>query len=215
MRISELILGRHKLRQPIWYGISNRRLTPDMGLRELLAKLFLSRADIIQWREKDLDEPQNQQLVRLGVELAKKTRKLFLLNSDFSLGLRESTDGVHLTSSQEIRVVKKKLAEKEADSSWIIGKSVHSSEEALEAERQGATYLILGPVFDPISKESFIPPIGIDNLSVICKRIRIPIFAIGGITRDNFRSVIEAGAAGIAGISWVLSEINSNSTVEH
>jgi len=207
--ISELILGKKRLRPPVWYGISNRSLTPQLTSESLLKSLLSSRANIIQWREKDLSEQQNQYIIRQGCSLAKKHNKIFLVNTFVSIALIEQADGVHLTSIQDVRTVDKMRTESGIPD-WIIGKSVHSLEDGLIAEDDGANYLIIGPVFNPISKRSFTPPLGLEMLSSVCDRLHIPVFAVGGISQENYQSVIDAGAAGVAGISWVLAEINDS-----
>ncbi|MBI3485067.1 MAG: thiamine phosphate synthase, partial [Acidobacteria bacterium] len=80
------------------------------------------------------------------------------------------------------------------------GASCHSLAEAQAAERDGAHYLIFGPVFSTPSKSQFGAPQGIARLEEACRAVRIPVLAIGGITLDNAHECLRAGAAGIAAI---------------
>ena len=207
MPISELILRNHRLPLPVWYAISNRRMVPDIPPEDLLRMLFHSRAAIVQWREKDLSEAENRRYVRLGVELAAQTGKLFLVNSAVNLAAEEGAGGVHLTSNQDVcEGIRARRRIK--NPGWVVGRSVHSLQEALESEKAGADYLLAGPVFRPISKKSYLPPLGLEKLADICRKLSVPVFALGGISRDNYPGVIAAGAAGIAGISWTVNRIH-------
>jgi thiamine-phosphate pyrophosphorylase len=87
----------------------------------------------------------------------------------------------------------------------IIGVSVDNVEQALQAERDGADYLGAGPVFATPTKADAAPPIGLDGLAEICRRVSIPVVAIGGITAENAGAVIAAGADGVAVVSAVVA----------
>ena len=88
---------------------------------------------------------------------------------------------------------------------FIIGVSVATVEEAIEAEREGADYLALSPIFSTASKDNAGPGHGLDRLREIRRAVSIPVIAIGGINRQNVRDVIAAGADGIAVISAVVA----------
>jgi thiamine-phosphate diphosphorylase len=77
-----------------------------------------------------------------------------------------------------------------------LGVSCHSTEEATQAERDGVDYVIFGPVFDTPGKKA----VGVDALRRVVQAVKIPVLAIGGISFENTKAVIEAGAAGIAAI---------------
>jgi thiamine-phosphate pyrophosphorylase len=85
----------------------------------------------------------------------------------------------------------------------IVGVSVSSVEEAVRAEREGASYLGVGPIFFTPSKSDAGEPIGCEVLARIRKSVSIPLVAIGGISLNNMEDVLKAGADGIAVISAV------------
>ena len=85
---------------------------------------------------------------------------------------------------------------------FLLGVSCHSPEEVRTAEQEGADYVIFGPVFAPLSKPAQSPPAGLSGLSrAVAAAAKIPVLALGGITRARIAQCIEAGAAGVAGIS--------------
>ena len=83
----------------------------------------------------------------------------------------------------------------------LVGRSVHSFEGALEAEREGADYVLFGPIFDTPSKRGFGKPQGIDSLAYLSQTLRIPVVAVGGIGPTNVKEVLSAGASAWAAIS--------------
>jgi thiamine-phosphate pyrophosphorylase len=86
----------------------------------------------------------------------------------------------------------------------VIGISANTREQALEAERRGADYIGLGPIYATASKETALPLVGPEGIRRVKARVRIPVVAIGGITFQNAPAVAAAGADGIAVISAIL-----------
>jgi thiamine-phosphate diphosphorylase len=86
-----------------------------------------------------------------------------------------------------------------AGKDWIVGAACHSVEEVERAAQAGADYVLVAPVFDTASKPGM-KPMGLARFSEICLRSPIPVFALGGVTSENARSCVDAGAKGLAGI---------------
>jgi len=84
---------------------------------------------------------------------------------------------------------------------FLIGVSCHTVDEVRAAENNGADYVVFGPVFAPVSKASDLAPRGLDGLAQAARAVRIPVLALGGVTRENTPRCMETGAAGVAGIS--------------
>jgi thiamine-phosphate diphosphorylase len=177
------ILGKHNLQSPILYGISNRRAFPNLEPLSYLEVLFQTRADIVQWREKDLPAEQNRIFVQRGVRLASETGKLFFVNSLLEVALEEDADGAHLTSSQDVGEARR-VRDCFGAGQSLLGKSVHTLPEAERAEVEGVDYILLGPIFDPLSKRSDRLPLGRKTLQETVETLSIPVIAIGGI--DEF-----------------------------
>jgi len=83
--------------------------------------------------------------------------------------------------------------------------SVHSLEEAVEAELKGADWVVFGPVYDTPSKRAYGPPQGVARLERVATTVRLPVIAIGGITPERVREVLGAGARGVAAIAAILA----------
>jgi thiamine-phosphate pyrophosphorylase len=119
-------------------------------------------------------------------------------------------DGVHLRAdSLPIPAVRKILGPER-----LIGQSVHSASEAIEAQRAGADFVVLGPIYDTPSKRAMGTPLGLSNIRSAAVRVAIPIFAIGGIRSDRIQEVIRSGACGVAVISALLQAPNPREAAE-
>ncbi|WP_322786431.1 thiazole tautomerase TenI [Fictibacillus gelatini] len=119
------------------------------------------------------------------------------VNDRADIALAAGAKGVQLTyQSLDVALVKSSFP------GLRIGKSVHSIEEALEAERQGADYLIYGHIFPTASKQG-LNARGLQSLNEITKAVSIPVVAIGGITPERTKDVLAAGASGIAVMSGI------------
>jgi len=86
-----------------------------------------------------------------------------------------------------------------------IGVSVHSLEDAVDAELKGADWVTYGPVYDTPSKRPYGAPQGVDRLATVARGLRIPVVAIGGITPERVKECRAAGARGVAAISSILA----------
>lgn len=178
------------------YHITARRQLS--GSEELLACIQRSAAegvDMIQIREKDLSARELAEVVRGAVGVCGKA--LVLVNSRVDVALACGAHGVHLPADSPGAAVWRRLAPAE----FLIGVSCHSVEELLTAEREGANFAVYGPVFRPLSKEDSRAPIGLDGLRNGTAAVRIPVYALGGVTKENAEWCVEAGAAGVAGIT--------------
>jgi thiamine-phosphate pyrophosphorylase len=156
--------------------------------------------DWIQIREKDLPARELFDLTTECVALA-AGRTRILVNDRLDVALAAGAAGVHLgRESAPAREVKQWCRAGHAPPGFLVGVSCHSLDEALHAEADGVDYIFFGPVFATPSKEAFGPPQGIARLAEVCRSVRIPALAIGGIAPENAAECFRAGAAGIAAI---------------
>lgn len=196
-----------RLTHPSIYLITDRQAfrpkTRPAAERELwqaqLAALQLAAragCHFIQIREKDLTAHALCEFARAAIALARPYGAKILVNDRLDVALATGADGVHLRiNSLPVAATRRRVA---AD--FLIAASTHSLAEAQAAERDGADFIVCGPVYDTPSKREYGTPLGIEVFAAICREVRVPVFALGGIRLDNFRAPLAAGAAGIAAI---------------
>ena len=164
----------------------------------------------IQLREKHLP---TRKLLDMGYWMSELTKeygaKLFI-NDRVDIALAVGADGVHLgQDSIPAHAVRKIAGDK-----LLVGVSTHGIDEAIEAEKDGADFITLGPLYQTPSKLKYGSPIGINILREVKSKVSIPVLAIGGIKLDKVKEVIEAGADGLALISAILTAENIKETTE-
>lgn len=155
-------------------------------------------AQVIQLREKN-ETSDILEMARRLRELTRRAGIKFIVNDRVDVALAAEADGVHLGQED----ASFSAARRVLGNQRIIGISATSIEEAVEAERQGADYLGVGPIFPTPSKSDAAEPMGCDLLAEIRRRVKIPLVAVGGITADNLEEVLSAGADSVAVISAV------------
>ena len=130
-----------------------------------------------------------------------------IINDYLDIALEIKADGVHLGQEDLPVETARKLAPK-----MIIGVSTHNLDEALAAERGGATYINIGPIFKTQTKA--MQPIGIEAIKTITPKIRIPFTVMGGINLDNINQVLKAGATKIAVVSAITASLDPRLTTK-
>lgn len=123
-----------------------------------------------------------------------------LINDRLDVALAAHAGGVHLGEQSLPPQQARRLASAPRREDFIIGVSCHSLEAAKTAERGGADYLFFGPIFATPSKAAYGAPQGLTRLADVCRSVKLPVLAIGGITLENAVSCLSAGASGIAAI---------------
>lgn len=164
----------------------------------------------IQLREKDLPVREYLKLAEVARKITGDSGCRLIINDRIDMAMAIEADGIHLgNSSLPADVVRRLIGEK-----MLIGVSIHSIEEARMAEKMGADFITAGPIFYTPSKAKYGPPAGIGLLSEINGELSIPVFAIGGIKKENIRDVLGAGAWGVAMISAILGAEDIRKTVK-
>ena len=169
----------------------------EMKVKEIIA----NGATVIQLREKNLP-------LRAFLKIALLMRKiveppvLFIINDRVDIAIACQADGVHIgQEDMPLGMARQILGEHR-----IIGVSTHSVKQAQEAQKEGADYIAIGPIFSTSSKPNVGPPKGPQIISQVKEMVEIPVVAIGGINLDNMDKTMEAGADGIAVINAVFQE---------
>ena len=154
----------------------------------------------IQLRGKNLSA---KELLKIGERLRHLTHiesvKLFI-NDRIDVAMAIHADGIHLGQNS----MPVKLARETSGDRFIIGVSTHSLKEAMDAEAGGADFITVGPIFETESKLRYGSPVGLTTLADVCRKVKIPVFAIGGISIERVNSVMKEGAHGVAVISAIL-----------
>jgi len=158
-------------------------------------------ATIVQIRAKNLGTREFLDTAKRLAGQLKGSRIPFIINDRADIALACGADGIHLGRDDMPYAEARRIMGRER----LIGLSAATPEEAEEAERRGADYLGVWPVFPTLTKETGRPPLGCAGLKAIRSRVAIPILAIGGIRADNAAAVIAAGADGVAVVSAILS----------
>lgn len=155
--------------------------------------------EVVQYRNKNAE---TREMYDEALHLKEICRDLtFLINDRIDIALAVDADGVHLGQSDMPCTTARDLLGREK----VIGVTVHNLSEALEAERQGADYLGVSPIFKTATKTDAGKPAGITLIEEIRQQVDIPLIAIGGINHSNAPAVIEAGADGLCAISCVVA----------
>jgi thiamine-phosphate pyrophosphorylase len=181
------------------YGIIDLGYVEESDVTHVAEQMVAGCVDMIQLRAKgkSLDELAGY-AARLHEITARSTTPL-IVNDHAEIASRVPVEGVHVGQDDDsIEVARRK-----AGRAVLIGKSTHSLEQALAAQREGAAYIGFGPIFATPTKPDY-APIGLRDIRRVHAEISLPIFCIGGINIDNLQSVIDAGAKRVVMVSALL-----------
>ncbi|HEY9402109.1 MAG TPA: thiamine phosphate synthase [Pyrinomonadaceae bacterium] len=186
---------------PKFYPITDARLT-GLSHAEQVARLRDGGARFIQLREKHLSPREFYDEAQAALDLARERDVRLIVNDRADIALALGADGLHLGQDDlDPAVARRLLGER-----FIIGYSTHTIAQAIEAARQPVDYIALGPIFPTRTKENPAPTVGLEALRRVRDAIdpSVALVAIGGITRDNARLALDAGADSVALISALL-----------
>jgi len=178
--------------------ITDQRTLASGSLLDAIGRNLESGVTWLQIREKDMSARALFELVEAALKLPNSHDSKIIVNTRADVAMAAGAAGVHLPSGSPPAHVWRRpdfLVD------FLIGVSCHSVEEVRQAEAEGADYVVFGPVFPPISKPAGLEPRGLEGLRRAAAAVRIPVLALGGVTRENSAACVSAGAAGIAGIT--------------
>ena len=190
---------------PKLYPITDRRLS-GLSHAEQVARLIEGGATFIQLREKRLSPREFYAEAFEALRVARAGGAKLIINDRADIALALGADGVHLGQDDMPPEAARALLGERA----VIGFSTHSVEQAIAAARMPVDYIAVGPIFATKSKENPDPRVGLEGLRRVREAVgdSFKLVGIGGITRENARSVLDAGADSVAVISALLTPEN-------
>jgi thiamine-phosphate pyrophosphorylase len=189
---------RHFLRHMEFYLVTDSGLS-RRGTYHDVERALEAGCTLIQYREKKKNTREMVEEARRLGELC-AGRAIFLVNDRIDVALAADADGVHIGQEDMPFGIARRLLGPER----IIGLTVHNVSEAVEAERLGADYVGLSPIFETSTKTDAGLACGVGMISEVRRQISIPIVVIGGISKINVSDTIRAGANAAVAISAVV-----------
>ncbi len=181
------------------YLITDRHRTCGKPLTTVVEEALKGGIKAVQLREKGLSAKELFELAQGLRSLTRQYGARLFINDRVDIAMAVNADGVHLGQNGFSARDAKRIFPEAA-----IGVSTHSLNEAKKAEDEGADFITIGPIFYTSSKADYGEPLGVEVIKRVRKEINIPVFAIGGIKKDNVKDVMAAGADGAAVISVVI-----------
>ncbi len=182
------------------YAVTDRAWTGKQSLYEQVESALKGGVTCVQLREKELDEVS---FLKEAIEICRLCKSYgvpFFINDNVDIAIKCHADGIHVgQEDMEASKVRERVGEE-----MMIGVSVHSVAEALEAVKNGADCLGVGSMFSTSTKKD-VDLLPKETLRDICAAVDIPVVAIGGINRSNILKLSGSGADGVALVSAIFA----------
>lgn len=189
--------GRDRL---LLYAVTDRTWLKGRTMEEQVEEALKGGATCVQLREKKLDKTALTEEARSIKRLCEAYNVPFIINDDPKTALLVGADGVHVGQKDMSPVAARELL----GENKIIGVSARTVEQALKAQEEGADYLGVGAVFGTGTKADA-QAIPLERLRDICRAVKIPVVAIGGINEENILRLSGTGIAGVAVVSAIFA----------
>lgn len=183
--------------------ITNRHLSAQNYLTQL-RQIAQAGPEALIVREKDLSQEDYERLAAEVLAICAQYKLPCILHTYVQAAVHLGVRAIHLPLRHLLS-----LSEEQKSYFSVLGASVHSAEEALQAQRAGATYLTAGHVYATDCKRG-VPPRGLAFLQQVCAVSRIPVYALGGIRAENAAACIQSGAQGVC----IMSECMQHTDIE-
>lgn len=192
------------------YAITDACLT-GLSHAAQVERLIAGGVRFVQLRDKAMSPREFYAQAREALQIARAADVKIIINDRLDIALAVGADGVHLGQDDLDVSAARELANEIAGEDFIIGYSTHTVEQATAACRLPVSYIAIGPVFDTSTKANPDATVGIEGVRRVREAIDklkcdVPLVAIGGITLETAREVIDAGADSVAVIGDLLRE---------
>ena len=181
------------------YGIIDLGYTERSDFLDVAEQMIEGGVDMIQLRGKGKSVDELAGYTAQLRELTGNSGTPLIVNDYAEIASHVPVEGVHVGQDDD----SVEVARRKAGHAVLIGKSTHSLEQAVAAQREGADYIGFGPIFATPTKPDY-APIGLADIRRVHAEVSLPIFCIGGINLDNLQSVIDAGAKRVVMVSALL-----------
>ncbi len=153
--------------------------------------------DILQFRDKHTPHKQLYDIATTLRMICNRHGVLFMVNDQLEVALAAGADGVHFGQDDMKTDVARTILHQNGVGHFLIGRSTHSLDQALAAEKDGVDYIAIGPVFATPTKPTY-NPVGLELVRQVTSQVKLPHVAIGGIDASNIEHVLTAGAERVA-----------------
>jgi thiamine-phosphate pyrophosphorylase len=193
-----------RLQLPPIYPITDKKLARKSTHLSILKELAQGGAELVQIRDKSTPLRELIRDLRQCVDFAREKGLVLIVNDRCDLAASIGANGVHLGQEDLPPAVARTFLEE----SRIIGLSTHSPAQVRESIGLPIQYIGFGPIFGTTTKENPSPALGLRRLAYACRVSLVPVVAIGGISLEEVRPVLDAGAASAAVISALMGAKN-------
>ena len=180
------------------YPVTCEGLSQGRSNLEVLEAVIQGGSKIIQLREKEYPERDLYYLALKFREITTRAGVLLIINDHVDIAIAVEADGVHLGQEDLPLLVARKLAPE-----LLIGASTHSLQQALQAEKDGADYINIGPIFSTETKEGAKSVLGPEAIATIRPHLKVPFTVMGGISEANIDQVLAQGARRVAMVTAI------------
>jgi thiamine-phosphate pyrophosphorylase len=188
-----------KLSECQLYGILDLSYVDNSDAVPVADAMIEGGVDLIQLRGKERPIEELVDLAAALHEVTARSSTPLIVNDHAEIAVKVPVEGVHVGQDDDaVADVRRRV-----DRKILVGKSTHSLEQALAAQREDADYIGFGPIFATLTKPDY-QPIGLKEIEGVHRDVVLPIFCIGGIKIDNLKQVITAGARRVAIVSGLL-----------
>jgi len=191
-----------------YYFITDAGLSKNGNLSDVKSAIEAG-VSVVQYRSKTSKMESLLEEIK-AIKKICEGKAVFIINDIVGAALSVDADGVHVGQGDMPHETARKLLGKRK----TIGVTVHDLKEAALAEKKGADYLGVSPIFRTTTKDDAGAPCGIELIKEIKKNCAIPVTAIGGITLDNVKEVVDAGADAVCAISAVVTKDDVRKEIE-